>query len=318
MYPMSFRQLVQNIAGPLSVYTSNELREAAAAVSKLTPITLPIGDYQKEILSKASLYLSELGSLFRTYLLTGGFPRPIIEYFRDRKISAERYEELTRLVFGDIAKAGLSEDIAKAVLRRITAKEAYGRRATLRVIGEDTGIPHNTVGSYLEALEDAMVLISLNAVQPDAWKLRPKSPKKFYLIDPFIFHSMVGFFSAVDCYRLSEETLADEDMVSRLVEGVVIHHLLSTRVKPYAVEKDSFIGFYYSNGKEMDVVYKAEDASTLFIEVKYASLTPAVTARAKLTPAFTVTKSDFSLSPAMVKIPASMLLALLPQSSHVL
>lgn len=90
----------------------------------------------------------------------------------------------------------------------------------------------------------------------------------------------------------------------------MVHHLLRTRVRPYAVEKDSFIGFYYSNGTEMDVVYKAEDASTLFIEVKYISLTPAVTVRTRLAPAFTVTKSDFSLSPGMMKIPAPVLLAL--------
>jgi len=224
MYPLSFRQFIQNFAGPLSTYAPNELRQAAAEVSKLMPIALPPRDDQKEVLSTASVYVSELNSLFRTYLLTGGFPRPIIEYFRDKKISAERYEELVRLVLGDISNAGLSEDIAKSILRRITARESYGQRATLRGIGEDTGYPHNTVGSYLEALEDAMILIALGVVQPHKWKIRPKSPKKFYLTDPFILHSMQGFFSGVDCYRLSEETLADEDTVSKIVEGVVRRH----------------------------------------------------------------------------------------------
>jgi len=102
------------------------------------------------------------------------------------------------------------------------------------------------------------------------------------------------------------------------VEGVVIHHLLRGRVTPYRVEKDSFIGFYYSNGTEIDVVYRAEDASALFVEVKYVSSTPASTVRSRVAPAIVVSKSDFSLSSDMMKIPASLLLALLPQSDHVL
>ena len=319
MYPLTFRQYLANLSNYAGL--SAPLREAATKISSLNEISIPPRSDDLRSITDASLYLNELQILFRKYLLSGGFPHTINEYLKNGRISLDRYEELIKVVLGDLSSVNRSEAIAKVLLSEVIDRQNYGQRTSYTSLGARTGYSHTTILSYLETLEEGFILFTLNAVDVSnrGWWIKPKSDKKIFVTDPFLYHALAAYLRGEEGFSLSEKTINDEELASKLVEGVVASHLLRTRITPYLVEKDTFLGFTYDKKGEIDIVFRAAD-NVVGFEVKYKEEIGKIKrnnvhgVRASVI----LTRNDYNLSQEPRLIPVSLFLALLPKSGKLL
>jgi uncharacterized protein len=132
--------------------------------------------------------LNEITSLTpETYLTLGGFPKPLTskgdivllqQYFRD-------------IVERDIAlRVGArNSEYVLNVIRMVF--ETSGSELSIRKIAGVTGLSSDTVGSYLQAAEDAYLIFGCPYFSYSARKQRVRN-KKFYPIDPGLRRAVIN------------------------------------------------------------------------------------------------------------------------------
>jgi predicted AAA+ superfamily ATPase len=191
---------------------------------------------------------SELKILFNQYLITGGFPLVINEFFSNKKIPDYVYEIYHRWVVGDIVKWGKSEKILTQLLKALILKQAS--TISWDSLAKESEIKsHKTVSSYIEDLENMFVLLILNFLD-----LNKKIPdfnknKKLYILDPFIYH----VFNKKIYFK-------ENEINSSLIESAALTNI--ARFK-----KESSI-YYWKNKREVDALLKIGKDIFPF-EIKY-------------------------------------------------
>ncbi len=218
-------------------------------------------------------FKNEISYLFRLYLITGGFPGVINHYFLNRythgtdMIHPSVSEIFIRDVLGDMARLQKQESITRQLFKAII--ERYGSRYSFTAISKDIERSHITAIDYLEHLEDSFICFVLYAYDFNKKAPKWKGDKKVYFFDPFILHSIKSYLKGDDIWATITETLQDEEFQGKLVEGMVISHLLMQRETPFLKAPQTFVWFYYDkSGREIDGVFK-ENNSYLAVEVKY-------------------------------------------------
>ena len=192
-----------------------------------------------------------LKPLLNTYLITGGFPRVINEYYQNKTINEDVFTIYRSWITSEIAKADKKEFIAKAILNR--ALISLGSDISYNSFAQDTGIgSHNTIYDYLDFFSNAYILSTIFNYEIYQKKVNYKKNKKIYFNDPFIFSILEAW--------LSGKTTQDYDYLnnpiikSQLIENLVFLHL-----------KRKFTGVYfYKDKSEIDFIIN----NNLF-EVKY-------------------------------------------------
>ncbi|MEM3786121.1 MAG: ATP-binding protein [Nitrososphaeria archaeon] len=169
-----------------------------------------------------------LEELFNKYLMTGGFPLPIEEFFTRGKISFETRKVYIDWLKNDFVKLGRNEAYMKEVLAYIV-----GARATpisWLSISKETSIssPHTTQ-AYVEDLEKLFVVKVLNFLDANS-KIVYRKNKKIHIIDPFLYDTICEYVNIKPF---------DGDKL----ESVVATHL----ARKYPV-------YYWKNGSEVDVI----------------------------------------------------------------
>ncbi|NJE01198.1 ATP-binding protein [Thermococcus sp. JdF3] len=203
-------------------------------------------------------WYEELEGLFYAYLQTGGFPEAVLEFRRDGKVKPERYEELIRLVLGEIAKSGKSEETARELLEAIF--RLRGNRVDYVSLAREIGVSHPTVREYLSTLESARVLYTLEAWDITRKRHAHRKEKKIVFQSPLIA-------TALAVYLGEEPVEFVEGNIEWLVEHTVASHVIWHLEEPVLREKHAFAGFYYNGSKECDIVIR--DGGFFGIEVKY-------------------------------------------------
>jgi predicted AAA+ superfamily ATPase len=166
--------------------------------------------------------------LFHKYLKTGGFPVPVREFFEGGKISTESKKLYLDWLKSDWRKAGKSDRYMKEVISYILSAR-LSPVSWLGMAGETSiGSPH-TAQSYVECLEDLLVVKVLNIISPDSKVLYRKN-KKIHVVDPFLYH--------VFSYYSNREALEEN-----VVESVVASHLCRVAET-----------YFWRNKSEADVV----------------------------------------------------------------
>ncbi len=200
---------------------------------------------------EARIFDSELKTLFNQYLITGGFPLVINEFFSKNKVPDYIYELYFRWVAGDIAKWGKQEKILLQLMSSVILKQSTP--ISWDSLAKESEIKsHKTVSSYIEDLENMFVLLVLYFLD-----LNKKSPdynknKKIYFYDPFIFH----VFNQKIYFK-------EKEINASLVEGAVISNLARLVYKDFT----PFI-YYWKNKKEVDAILKMREKIFPF-EIKY-------------------------------------------------
>ncbi|MDW7733386.1 MAG: ATP-binding protein [Methanolobus sp.] len=272
LLPMKFAEFAETVSPSIkSLFEENELWHNSRRQEILQ------GLFEGEIdplINVLRLYQDDLDTLFDQYLITGGIPKPINEFFSDGNINNSTYEIYVRSLMGDLARWQIPEIAVKQILR------ALFRRLTTNVswqgLVDDTDIgSHNTISKYVQSLESSFVLNILYAVDLPKKTPQFRKEKKIYPQDPFIFHSLLSWTSgSANYFNSSIEYLANSENKSKLVESVVQSHLvrLMYNMFPSDIFSPEEHIFYWRNKggkKEVDYVLKSRDNELLPIELKY-------------------------------------------------
>lgn len=274
LLPMKFSEYVKTLDPRLrkemagTLYSPRETRLASI-------FDLFEGRLGKEMLDDYRLYEKDIQRHLDGYLTTGGTIRAIEEFHSRDTIHNLTYEIYIRSLIGDMARWRYRENITRQVLRSVMEKMTTS--VSLQSIAEENEIgSHNTVSSYLSALEDSYVVNNIYQMELHKDGPSAKRSRKVYFVDPFIYHAVDGWVHGdSDYFRHSEDTLRDPTVRSRLVEMVVADHLIrfAYRLKHSDVfSHHDCLFFWRKRGSDREVDFVLRHDGKLFpLEVKYRS-----------------------------------------------
>lgn len=217
-------------------------------INKIKKLTL------KEVNNKINsvrIFNPELKILFNQYLITGGFPLVINEFFTNKKIPEYIYELYLRWVIGDIVKWKKQEKILMQLMNSVIEKQASA--ISWDSLSKESEIKsHKTVSSYIEDLENMFILIVLYFLEINKKIPDYNKNKKIHFSDPFIYH----VFNRKIFFK-------ENEIGPSLIESIVISNLSRLTYE------DSFPNAYYwKNKREVDCLLKIKNEVFPF-EIKY-------------------------------------------------
>lgn len=333
MKPLSFRDFVlQATTQVISTIGEAEFRgslQRLLSILEKTSCSLGAGLSQLfKALHQIAPFKRELDYLFNLYLRYGGYPFVVNDYLLKKlqnehrtnsfSINPKLSEALMRDIIGDITKLGKQETFVRQILKEIGEK--YGSRYSFSKLASDIETTHVTTIDYLETLEESFILTVLYALDFNKKDVKFKGYKKIFFQDPFIFHSVRSFLTGKDVNEIIEETLQSEELVGKLVEGIVSSHLITNQEIPMMREPKTFLWFYYdTRGKEIDNILRIDD-KYMAIEVKYQSEVSSrdIWKAPHVRECAILTKEDLRTEDNVVLAPVDMTLAILEKSHQTL
>jgi hypothetical protein len=230
------------------------------------------GHIDSRIEDELVLYKKDLEIILDDYIVTGGIMRAIEQFHGTDKISNGTYEIYVRSMIGDLGRWRFQENIAKQILR--ASIEKMTTAVSLNSIAKENEIgSHNTVSSYLDALEDSFVLDTVYQAKLDDGLPVYKRQRKLYFVDPFILHATKGWIHGTnDYFQLSQNYLVNEVEKSKMIEMIVAGHLIRClyNLSPSDVFSHRDRLFFWKSkktGREVDFVMKHNGLHP--VEVKY-------------------------------------------------
>ena len=320
--PLAFREFARQSSGFLSQHLPPDafqsgLINLGLILEESFPSFSGNPEETRPALEKLLPFKKELAFLFQLYVATGGFPGVINHYFQNRfiaktgKINPEIAEIFVRDVLGDLARLQKQETVARQILKALL--DRYGSRYSFSSLSREIEKPHLTTITYLDHLEDSFISFVLYAYDFNKNSIKAKGDKKVYFFDPFILHSIKSFLSGKEIWEVIGQTLESEELLGRIIEGIVVSHLLLSREIPWQRTGSTFLWSYYDkSGKEIDAVFNAGD-EYFGIEIKYRS--QAGEGKRKSIPAikkyFLLSKEEFGKKGETTVVPVEIFLALL-------
>ncbi len=290
--PLSFREFLLNFA---SEELKNVLKKNYFTYEKLNNI--------KNIYSltlKTIPFLQELNSKLLVYLKTGGFLKPIYEFFEDGKINEETYESYVNWILGDLSKLDKRESIFKSITAGIIKK--YTSKFSLLSFAKEMEIhSHVTVSEYLELLQSLLLTNNLYQVALDKKLPILRKERKGYFLDPFLYSVFKG-------YSLGRYKDYSEGYEDKLMEGVVCENL--ARFNRMYLNTNHFL-WYFFRKEETDFVVKFNN-SVIGIEVKWREKTNKKDFKNfySFKQKILLSKKDISIENDFLTMPTSIFLAL--------
>lgn len=133
--------------------------------------------------------LPVLQKLFGDFLLTGGFPKTINEFYTTGQITNSTYDTFITWTENDLHKSRRNEktayDLLANVLRTLTTPISY-----ISLARDSALASHLAVQEYLDIMEKMFIMFTLSAFVIEEKKRDSKKNKKIYFTDPFIFNSL--------------------------------------------------------------------------------------------------------------------------------
>lgn len=205
---------------------------------------------------KAGVFVRDLNHHLKTYLLTGGFPKAIDEYLREKKIGYSTYRAYLDVVLGDLEKWGkkisTTKDIIKVVIDSLTTPVGWS------TIKNKTSVDsHNTVLSYIDALSESYTLFYIYQLDEKLLPMHKKN-KKIYFTDPLLFHCLNSWSLGTEGFDEALDYLSKTDNESKLVENIVAINLFE------CYKGNEGFGFW-GDKKEIDFASREKT----WIEVKW-------------------------------------------------
>ena len=281
MKPLCFREFVlQTIDFFISLESSTqEYRNSLYNLKEILTNSGINSDYEileiKDKVNSIIQFKDELKLFMNIYLHTGGFPGVINHYLRNKYennkefIESNLAEEFVTSTIGDLARIGKQEIVIRSILEGLVKK--YGSRYSFSNLSSDIGRNHKTTIDNLNALEDSFIIHILYSYNFARNGIKTKGEKKVYFLDPFIYYSILSYLKGVQVWEIINEAMINEDLISVLIEGIVISHLLMSKEIPIMRSGRTFLWSYYDRyGKEIDALLRI-NRDFLGVEVKYQS-----------------------------------------------
>ena len=232
--PLRFPEVVGSLRSEIDeFFTRYRLRRSSRRFRILEELaTGRIPEVLQEIYDN---YFQLLQAVFEDYLVHGGYPRAIDEYYKNNVIGEDFYSDLAELLVKDSEKAGLNPDNLKRLLEALTEPMRLSSTVNfseIDVIGLDEDArPKRKFGlrRYLEYLRTtwAFFFSYRELGKSGSCELNPEAEVKNYVLDPFIYHSLYSYLRNVpDPFDASKKLVSGEDFKGQLVESIVASHLL--------------------------------------------------------------------------------------------
>ena len=218
-------------------------------------------------------FKGELDALFDEYLLTGGIMTATNQYSTKKEIGNTTYELYLQLFFGDLAKLGRDETIAKKFLSSVL-KHRQGPVGWLGIAKENGISSPMTITQYAEVLRTLFVLNVYDAFDQTTKQAKHRSEKKIQIPNPFFFHAFRGYIEnpAGDYFRQATAFVSETEGKAFLAESVTGDHLtrLAYNHHPSDLFDQSNFVFYAKNsqGETVDFITRLP-AGFVPVEVKY-------------------------------------------------
>jgi len=278
--PLSFREFIVQSVDWIERYLQgpeeflNALRKLSALLRDcFIDLSWDMEDIRKAA-QKIIPFKREISYFFEIYLMTGGFPGVINHYFSNRYLNDKNFiapqmsEVFIRDVLGDLSRLQKQEIIARQILKAIV--ERYGSRFSISNLSREIERSHPTTMEYLECLEDAFICFTLYPYDFNKKTPRLKGEKKVYFFDPMVYHSIKSYLKGEEFWHTITGTKEDEALQGKIVEGVVLSHLIMHREIPFLRNPITFLWYYYDkSGKEIDAIFKND--GYWGVEIKYKS-----------------------------------------------
>ncbi len=242
---------------------------------------------------------------FGSYIRTGGFPRPMNQLHAINLITPDIYKLYRDAFLGDLMRIGRKESIFRELLQWILVRRENPFEWS-DAARETYAGTHPTVREYIEDAEACFIVDIYYKLKNIGKPFRmPRSPKKVYFKDPFVFQAMRAWAMGYpDPFLAGEDFLRDPVNYAYLVENMVASHLKRCFGETI---------FYFRDEKEIDfVIFNHLELSAL-IEVKYQTRINPVNAKVlkKYGGGIVLTRETLSAQDKILFIPVAYFLALL-------
>ncbi|HEX9698982.1 MAG TPA: ATP-binding protein [Acidobacteriota bacterium] len=250
MRPLGFREYAQA--------RDPDLKDALGVLDPASP------EAAHEAAAEVRLHRDRLSAMFDRYLLTGGFPHAFTAEHDTGSIPVTIYRLFRDAMIGQMRRAGHREPLFLEILAW-AGDNRLGREFSWRDVAAETEIGgKDTARSYLEDAE-AMFLWHIFYRTKSLERLRqaPRSPKKLYPADPFVWHSLASWAGGErDPWAAALDRIANPASRGELVESVVADHM--RRISG----RDCFYYRTRRGEQELDFAFLAGGREAL-LEVKY-------------------------------------------------
>lgn len=227
--------------------------------------------------SFSSLKINQYKKYFYDYLITGGFPAVINEYYEKGYIDPLVYETYTKWIEGDIYRENRMPEamyqIVDCIDKNLSSRISYSNLA------QDSGVAsQQTIQEYINILNLSFVTYKAEFYSIPEKKLDYKKNKKLYFIDPFIHSALIskarGYHD--DPFLYTKERYKNKGYLDRLVEQMVGYNLLNRykTIYYFAGKNDIELDFVIKNKEELSI-YEVKNSSDIPIK-KYIDLKEAM------------------------------------------
>lgn len=215
-------------------------------------------DQEQEALARKEL----LQELFHKYLVCGGIPRAINEFYRSGAVPDYVYELYRSWIVGDILKAKKSLAVFEAIIDYLI--KALATPLSWYKLGKEAHLAsHAAAMDYVELLEAMFVVHRQEFMDPSSKRPVFRKNKKIYFSDPLIFDALraqVDGFSNDTAGHASRWMSQPENL------GKKVEQAICSQLKRQAPQL-----FYWESEKEIDAIAKHSANRLDFFEIKYQS-----------------------------------------------
>lgn len=211
----------------------------------------------RELHDKFFVILSEL---FENYLVHGGYPKAVKEFYEAGFIRKDFYFDIADLLIKDSKRVGLEPDVMKNVLAELVVPEKLSGTLDISKFAEirkDLG--KHEVQRYLKYLTSTWAFfLSYREKKDTICEPNYQEQPKLYVLDPFIFHALYAYINNIpDPFEASKTLLNNKDFRGLLIESVIASHLLLSQQLfthvPH-VNYDRVLMYGFTEGHEVDFI----------------------------------------------------------------
>ena len=226
--------------------------------------------YEKIKINNYASWGEKIGYYLDIYFLTGGFMPAINDYQKNGAIRQTVYSNFLYWLSASIANIGRDIALTRQIMEKIIF--SLGQPVGYKTLAQKTKAKtHLTAAEYLDFLEKMFVIKTV--YQADEGRPTSRKAKKVYFQDQFIFWLFYSnIHGSLNYWQLAREHLHDPAVFSRLVENIILSHLIKDEKNKITYWRDNIkkreINFLVKTGKEITPILIRYDKAITEADLK--------------------------------------------------
>lgn len=116
--PLRFSEVAEGLSSELDSYLSSG-RKRKAGIRFNILVDLKEGKINENLWDLYNGFGASLEEMFEAYLIHGGYPKAVKEFYENKKITENFYYEIAELLINDSKKAGLDPQLLRKILTEL-------------------------------------------------------------------------------------------------------------------------------------------------------------------------------------------------------